>query len=73
MYFPDLLLVKSGIEKMCHIVLAAIASYQVDLVFHERDQGANDNGHSFAHHGRKLITKAFSSSCGHDHECVFSQ
>ena len=36
---------------MRHIVLAAITSYQVNLVFHQGDQRRNDNGYPVTDHG----------------------
>ena len=57
---------------MGHIVLGAIASDQVNLVFHEGDEGGNDDGATFADDGGQLVAKAFAPTCGHDHKGIIT-
>ena len=57
---------------MGHIIIAAIAPYQVYLVFHEGDEGRNHNGATLADHGGKLVTKAFAPSGWLDDKCIFA-
>jgi hypothetical protein len=68
----NLFFIQGGIQEMRHIVLVAITPYQVNLVFHEGDQGTDDNGHAFAHHSGQLVTKGFASARGHDHKSIFA-
>ena len=44
---------------------AALAE-RVDLVFHQRDERADDQGDPGGHHGRQLVAEALAAAGGHD-------
>ena len=52
MYFPDLFFVERGIEKMGHIILAAVTANEINLVFHQGDQWAYDDDKPIGHERR---------------------
>ena len=45
----------------------------VNLVFHQRYQGGDDNANTFQGHGWHLEGDAFSTACGHQAERVAAQ
>ena len=45
----------------------------IDLILHQRDQRADNDGHAVHHHGRKLVAKRFSPTGGHDNERVLTR
>ena len=47
-YFLLLRLAKGRVEEVRNMIFAAVATYQVHLVFHQGDKRGNDNGHTFA-------------------------
>jgi hypothetical protein len=55
-----------------HIIALAVPANRVNLVFHQRNKRRNDNGCSFHHQGRQLVTQRFSAAGWHDHKCVFA-
>jgi len=57
---------------MGHIVIAAIAPYEVHLVLHEGDKGRNHNGAALTDHGGKLVTEAFTTSGRLDDKRIFA-
>ena len=57
---------------MRHIILAAVAAHQVNLVFHQGNQRTNDNGYTFTDHSGQLITKTFASASRHNHKCILT-
>ncbi len=70
--FTDLFLIKGGVKEMRHTVLAAVASDEVNLVFHQGDQGTDDDRHAFADDGGQLVAKAFAAAGRHDDESIFT-
>ena len=58
---------------MGDIILGGITAHQVDLVFHQGDQGAHNDGHPFGYDGRQLVTEAFAPSGGHDYKGVIAR
>ena len=57
---------------MSHASVLVVASNGVHLVFHQRDEWADHQGHPIHHQGRKLIAHGFAATGRHDHECVTS-
>src|SRR6185436_2751065 len=45
---------------------------RVYLVFHQGDQGRNDQGRAIKHHGRQLVTERLPAAGRHDHHRVFA-
>lgn len=70
--FFDLFFAERGIQEVGNGICIAVAADQVDLVFHQGDQGGNDDGHPFADESRELVAEAFATAGGHDHKSVMS-
>ena len=53
-------------------LVLVVPSYGIHLVLHQRNQGADDQGHAVHHQSRELIAHGLASPCGHDHKCITS-
>jgi len=40
----------------------------IDLIFHQRDERTDHDGHTIHHHRRQLVAKGFAPARGHDHQ-----
>ena len=63
-------LVERRVEEMGDSRLGGEGAHGVHLVFHECDQGRDDDGHAVHDHGRQLIAERFAAARGHQHERV---
>ena len=55
---------------MGYFISAGDASYDIYLVLHQGNKWRNHNSSSFLEQGRKLVTKGFSATGGHQNEGV---
>mgnify|MGYP002527075328 CR=1 FL=1 len=58
------------IEEVGHTLLAGGVADGVDLVFHQRNEGRNNDGSTLTNHRRQLVTEGFSPSGGHNDESI---
>ena len=61
---------QGGVEEMGYGVVAGILAHGVDLVFHQGDEGGDDDGHALAHERRELVAERLAAAGGHEHEHV---
>src|SRR5690606_14398953 len=61
---------EGAVEEVRHTFFIAEAADRIHLVLHERDERAYHDRGAFAHERGQLVTEAFASTGGHDHECV---
>ena len=66
----DRLLVEHGIEEMGYAVALAGVADHVHLIFHERDERRDHNGHTVHYQGRQLIAQRLASARRHQHKCI---
>ena len=57
---------------MGHTVLAGGIADGIDLVFHEGDEGGDDNGGALADHGRQLIAEGLATPGRHNDKGVLA-
>ena len=56
-YGGDLFLVERGVEEVGNSVVATGGSEAVDLIFHQGDEGRNDDGGTRKNKGGELVAK----------------
>ena len=59
-----------GQGRIIHLRIHAEGPELVDLVFHQGDEGRNNDGRARHHQGRQLVAQAFARAGGHNHEGV---
>ena len=72
LHLPHLRFGERGVQEVGHLVGVAVGPDGVHLVFHERDQGRDDEGTTVHHHARQLVAEALAAAGWHDYESVFS-